>query len=192
MMARTNWLGTGLTIAALVAAAPEAAEAAIWKLDVSRSTLKFSGTQTGNAFQGAFNRFTGTVDFDPDHLETSSIRIMIDLASASTGDPQRDTALPGKDWFSVAQSPKATFEATTIRAEGPDRYQAIGHLTLRGISKPLILPFKLEMKGASAHATGRVEISRDEFGVGQGSWASGQWVGLAVSVDVDIYATREP
>jgi len=112
-------------------------------------------------------------------------------ASAGTGDPQRDTALPGKDWFSIAQFPRATFEATTIRAEGPDQYQAIGQLTLRGASKPLILPFKLEMRGTSAHATGRVEISRGDFSVGQGPWASGQWVGLTVNVDIDIYATRQ-
>jgi polyisoprenoid-binding protein YceI len=89
--------------------------------------------------------------------------------------------LPGKDWFSIAQFPQVTFEATPIRAEGPDQYQAIGQLTLRGASKPLILPFKLEMRGTSAHATGRVEISR----------ASGQWVGLAVNVDIDIYGTQQ-
>src|ERR1700757_342246 len=195
MMRSTNWFATRSMIeavlAALLVAAPDVAEAAIWKVDTSRSILKFSGTQTGNVFQGAFNRFTAAIDFDPDHLERCSIRVTIDLASAGTGDPQRDTALPGKDWFSIAQFPQATFEATTIRAEGPDQYQAIGQLTLRGASKPLILPFKLEIRGTSAHATGRVEISRGEFGVGQGPWASGQWVSLAVNVDIDIYATQQ-
>ena len=159
MMRSTNWFATRSLIAAVLAASlvapPDVAEAAIWKVDTSRSTLKFSGTQTGSVFQGAFNRFTAAIDFDPDHLERSSIRVTIDLASAGTGDPQRDTALPGKDWFSIAQFPQATFEATTIRAEGPDQYQAIGQLTLRGASKPLILPFRLEITGTSAHATGR-------------------------------------
>ena len=33
-------------------------------------------------------------------------------------------------------------------------------------------------------------LVRGAFGVGQGPWASGQWVGLDVGVDVDIVATR--
>ena len=87
MMRSTNWFATRSMIAAVLAAslvaAPDVAEAAIWKVDTSRSTLKFSGTQTGNVFQGAFNRFTAAIDFDPDHLERSSIRVTIDLASAA-------------------------------------------------------------------------------------------------------------
>ena len=81
MMRSTNWFATRSMIAAVLAAslvaAPDVAEAAIWKVDTSRSILKFSGTQTGNVFQGAFNRFTAAIDFDPDHLERSSIRVTI-------------------------------------------------------------------------------------------------------------------
>ena len=115
---------------------------------------------------------------------------MIDPASAVTGDPQRDQALPGKDWFDIAQFPQAKFATTAIRKTGANTYAAAGTLTLRGVTKPVTLPFTLAISGTTAHARGRVSLVRTVFGVGQGSWSSGQWVALDVGVDVDIVATR--
>ena len=66
-----------------------------------------------------------------------------------------------------------------------------GNLTLRGVTRPLTLPFTLEIDGSVAQAKGRVELSRDAFGVGQGPWATGEWVALEVGVDIAITATRE-
>jgi polyisoprenoid-binding protein YceI len=178
-----------LLVAPFVASASTAA-AATWKLDLARSRLEFSAVQTGAKFEGKFSRFGAAISFDPDHLNTSHIAVTIDLASAATGDRQRDTALPGTDWFDVAQFPQAKFETTAIRKTGATSYEAIGNLTLRGVTKPLTLPFTLQINGATAHAVGRTALVRNAFGVGQGPWATGQWVGLNVDVAIDLIATR--
>jgi polyisoprenoid-binding protein YceI len=166
------------------------AAAAAWKLDTAKSQLSFSGTQTNVAFKGHFTRFSALIDFDPNHPETSHIAVVIDLASAVTGDIQRDGALPGSDWFDIAQFPQAKFVTTAIRKAGSDSYIATGNLVLRGVTKPVTLPFTLVITGTTAHAKGRFNLVRTLFGVGQGAWASGQWVGLNVGVDVDIVATQ--
>jgi polyisoprenoid-binding protein YceI len=168
--------------AAPVAAAP-------WKLDAAKSQLGFSGAQTGTAFKGHFTRFSTLIDFDPDHPETSHIVVTIDPASAVTGDAQRDGALPGKDWFNIAQFPQAKFVTTAIRKTGANAYAATGTLTLRGVTKPITLPFTLAIAGTTAHAKGHLNLTRTLFGIGQGTWSSGQWVALDVGVDVDIVAT---
>lgn len=167
-----------------------AADVASWKLDPAKSRLGFSGAQTGTKFAGNFTRYGANIVFDPDHLDASHITVTVDLASAATGDTQRDTALPGKDWFNIAQFPQAKFDATAIRKEGANAYEAVGNLTLRGVTKPLTLPFTLQIDGTTAHAAGHVNLVRTVFGIGQGPWATGQWVALDVDVNLDIVATR--
>jgi polyisoprenoid-binding protein YceI len=183
-----TFLVASLFVLLIAAAMP--ASAADWKLDPSKSTLGFSGTQTGAAFQGKFSKYSAAITFDPDHLETSRISVTVDLASAVTGDMQRDTALPAKDWFDTAEFPQAKFDTQAIRQTGDGSYEASGKLTLRGVSRPVVLPFTLDLDGAAAHAKGHVSLLRDDFGVGQGPWISGQWIALEVGVDVDIVATR--
>jgi polyisoprenoid-binding protein YceI len=179
---------SGLLMTALVPTI-SAADAATWKLDPGKSKLGFSGTQTGTKFQGTFTRYNAVIEFDPDHLETSHIVVTVDLATATTNDKQRDTALPGKDWLDVAKFPTAEFETRAINRKGADAYEAVGTLTLRGVAMPLTLPFTLEMNETSAHAKGHTQLSRSAFGIGQGPWATNQWVAFEVGVDIDITAT---
>lgn len=164
--------------------------AAEWTIDAAHSTLGFSGVQTGSPFSGHFGTFDGAISFDPAHPEAGHARIAIDIASAATGDRQRDGAMPGRDWFDVKGFPNAVFEATRFAAKGGNAYEAIGTLTIRGVSRPETLPFTLEIDGDVAHARGHLDLIRSAFGVGQGPWASGQWVALAVGVDVDLSAHK--
>jgi polyisoprenoid-binding protein YceI len=166
-----------------------AARAASWTVDPARSHISFSGTQTGAAFQGHFTRYQASIDFDPASPEAGHALIVIDLASATTGDPQRDQALPGADWFDVKRFPSARFEVRKFVARGGNAYEADGTLTLRDMSHDLALPFTLDIKDGVAHAKGHVDLRRDAYGVGQGSWNSDAYVGFPVGVDIDLTAT---
>lgn len=168
------------------------ATAAEWAIDPAKSTIIFSGVQVGAPFSGRFERFEAKIDFDPAQPQAGRAIVMIDLASARTGDVQRDQALPQKDWFDVKAGSQARFEATRFVDKGNGDYEAVGSLTIRGTSRPLTLPFHFALTGKQARATGKVGLIRTEFGVGQGSWASGQWVALEVGVDVDLVATPKP
>ena len=161
-----------------------------WTVDPAKSVMGFSGTQTGTKFSGRFKRYEATIQFDPANPANSHATVTIDTASASTGDTQRDEAMPGADWFNAKSFPKAVFEATSFQSRGSNDYVAIGTLTIRGITLSETLPFTLAIDGDTAQAKGRLQLVRSAFGVGQGAWSSGQWVALEVGVDIDLLAHR--
>jgi polyisoprenoid-binding protein YceI len=180
---------SGLALAGFLLAST-ATQAATWTIDPAQSTLGFTGSQSGTAFTGRFGKFSGTIVFDPANPGAGHADIIITTASAKTGDPQKDGAMPGSDWFAASKFPTAEFVAKSFRATGAGAYEAAGTLTIRGISKPLDLPFTLAMTGDVAKAKGEVDLTRTEFGVGQGAWSSGQYVALKVAVNFAITAKR--
>lgn len=175
-----------MTVAGLLLSAP--AFAADWTVASGNGTLGFSGTQTGKVFEGHFGKYDGTISFDPAHPESGHAKITIDMASATTGDSQRDGALPGHDWFDAKTFPAAVFEVKTFRAKGGNAYDADATLTIKGISKPVTLPLTIDISGSTLHARGHLQLVRSAFNVGVGPWTTGQWVALEVGVDVDVTA----
>ena len=167
------------------------AHAASWTLDKAKSTLGFTANQSGSPFSGRFKTWDATIDFDPADPGAAHIAATIDVASATTGDAQKDEAMPQADWFDAAKFAKASFEASGFRPTGANAYETTGKLTLRGVTKEVTLPFTLTLTGDQAHAVGTAKLMRTDFGVGQGSWSSGDMVALDVSVDVDLVATKK-
>jgi len=158
-----------------------------WTLTPDTSALSFSGTQAGAPFEGQFVNFTADIVFDPDALETAEITITIDTASARSGSPERDGALPGSDWFDVAAHPTASFVTADIQTTDAG-YIANGTLTLKGTTQDVALPFSLSIEGDAAHVTGALTIDRNDYSVGTGALSS--MVGSDVTIHFDINATR--
>ncbi|TAL29838.1 MAG: cytochrome B [Phenylobacterium sp.] len=177
--------------APVVAAAPAAKPSPRWTVRRG-STLGFATAWSGEAIEGRFDRWTADVVFDPDDLASAKVSVSIDMASARTGDDQRDASLPAPDWFDTASHPKATFTATRFEKTGEGRYVARGNLSLRGVSRPLSLPFRLTIDGDRATVAGVTSLDRTAFGVGQGEWASSDQIPAKVSVRIDLKAVRAP
>jgi len=179
--------------AVLAAAAPAmAAPAPAWTVDKAASKVAFSSTFDGEKFAGSFRRWDAQIRFDPKNLAGSTAVVSIDTASAVTGDADRDSALPDVKWFSAKAFPKATFRTTGFKALGGDRYQAVGSLTLRGVSKPLTLPFTLVITGSQAKMNAQVSVSRLAFGVGQDEWKATSVIPDPVTVMIAVSARRVP
>ena len=164
------------------------ADAASWVIIPAQSHLAFSGTQSGQRFSGSFHKFAATISFDPQHLDQSAIKVTIAMASAVTGNAQRDDMMTNADWFDIKQFPVAEFEAARFTKTGPDAYVADGSLTIRDTTRPVQLPFHLQIVGKTAHVVGHLAISRRDFGVGRGEWASADIVGDTVDITCDIVA----
>ena len=176
--------------AAVLIGASASAQAATWTIDTAKSHLGFTGSENGSAFKGSFGKFVGTIVFDPANPTAGHADVIIQTGSASTGDQQKDGALPGSDWFAVDKYPQARFVATSFTANGPSAYAAVGTLTIRGVTQPMTLPFTLGITGSQAKADGTVQLIRTNFGVGQGAWSTAQYVALQVSVSFDIIAEK--
>lgn len=183
--------------APVAAAAPVATAAATAPLGapvkwvVSRgSTLNFQTSWSGDAIRGRFDKWTADILFSPDVLDGSKVSVSIDLASVKTGDDQRDSSLPSGDFFDVAEHPKATFTATKFEKTGEGRFIAHGTLSLRGVSRPLNLPFRLKIDGDTASVSGVTSLDRTAFGVGQGEWQKTDQIPAKVSVSIALKAKR--
>ena len=155
----------------------------------SGSTLGFVSSWSGAPVEGRFERWTADIVFSPAALDRSRIAVTVDMASARTGDAQRDSSLPGDDWFDAAAHPKATFTATRIEALGPERYVAHGVLELRGVRRPVDLRFRLRLNGARAEVSGQASLDRTSFGVGRGAFAGVDQIPAKVGVVIRLSAT---
>lgn len=188
-MIRPAILALALCLAATTAFA---APAPSWTVDKATSSVRFSSTFNGDAFSGTFRRWDAVIRFDPKALATSSVTATIETASAATGDKDRDQALPTDDFLNAAKFPRATFTAASFKDLGGGKYQAIGTLTLRGITKPLTLPFTLAITGPTARMKASLALNRLAFGVGQNEWKGVEAIPAAVTVNIDLTAHRAP
>ena len=145
------------------------------------STLGFSASFQGEAFDGKFARFTPQIRFDPGKLATCRFDVRIQLASANTRNDERDEMLHSSEFFNVVAQPEARFIATRCRALGGNRYAADGTLTLHGVSKPVRLSFTW-MAGAKTVLSGEASLKRLDFGIGIGDWADTQLLPNEVKV----------
>ncbi|MFL5297357.1 MAG: YceI family protein [Phenylobacterium sp.] len=161
-----------------------------WKV-ARGSQLKFTTAWSGEPLEGRFDRWNANILFSPDALEKSKVTVSIDMTSARTGDAQRDASLPAPDWFDAATHPKAVFTATRFEKTGADRYVAHGALQMRGVTKPLDLPFKLTITGDTAKVSAETSLDRLAFGVGQGDFTATDQVPAKVAVRVELTATRD-
>jgi polyisoprenoid-binding protein YceI len=169
----------------LALALPFAASAADYTMQPAGSTLGFSDTFQGETFNGHFGQWNASISYDAANLASSKFDVDVDLASARTGDNDRDTALPGADFFDVAKFPKAHFVTTGFRQNGA-QVIADGQLTLRGVTRPVSLQvtFKPQGNGATLDVAGTVK--RLDFGVGGGDYADTSVIGADVKITAHL------
>ncbi len=162
----------------------------VWIVDVENSSVTFEGVQEGALFDGRFNRFDAAIRLNPDDPAGAEIHAVIDMASVDAGDTDRNDALPTREWFHTKSFPVARFTSTEVRRAADGNYEAVGSLSMKGATRPVVLPFTLEVTGDTARAVGTIALDRTDYSVGEGEFADGKFVDAAVDVTVDVSATR--
>jgi polyisoprenoid-binding protein YceI len=178
-----------LVIAALgLALSP--ANATNWNVDHGKSRLGFTVQWSGEAFNATFKSWKADIAFDPSDLAHSRAAVTIDLASEASDSPDNDDGLKGPQGFATGQFPTARFETTGFIAKGGNTYVATGRLILHGVTRYITLPFDLSIAGGNAHMAGKAVVSRLDFGLGEGEWSSETVIAHAVTITVDLTATK--
>ena len=168
----------------LTLAAPCIASAADYTVQ-SGSTLGFTSNFQGSAFNGQFNKWTAAISYDAAKLASSKFDVTVDLSTAKTGDNDRDSALPGADFFNTAKYPQAHFVTTAFHQQG-SQVIADGMLTLRGVTKPVSLNVVFKPQGAGATLDVIGTVKRLDFGVGGGQYADTSVIGPDVKVTAHL------
>jgi len=171
-----------LSVVSLLATAGALAADARYALDPAKSTLEYQFTQAGALNKGKFKKYTVTLDVAGD--VPSKLDVVVEMSSLDTGDQERDDTLKTPDLFSVAKFPQSRFTSTQI-TKTANGYDAVGKLTIRGVSKDVHVPFTFSP--ANGSLMGKVTIRRLDYGVGQGDWKATDQVGNDVAVTYALH-----
>jgi polyisoprenoid-binding protein YceI len=140
--------------------------------------------------KGRFSKVEGTLQFDEANPASAAVAASIDAASVSTFNDYRDNHLRTNDFFNAEQWPAITFRSTGVQVAGADRFRVYGELTIRDITRPVVLDAEYEGQGKDAYGkqragfTATTEINRRDYGV---NWnAALETGGFAVSDRVKI------
>ena len=150
------------------------------------SALGFAATWEGTVFRGAFKSFDAIIQFDPADLENSRFDVHIDVTSGRTGSRDRDEGMAEPDWFDFSTYPGARYQASRFQSLGDGWFQADGQLELKGVTRSVPVKFNWRERPAGAAMTGGARVSRLDFGVGEGDWASDEIIGLLVEVEFSL------
>ena len=161
-------------------------------LDQAKSTLEFTFMQAGAQNKGKFARFPVSFDFAPGNLTGSHLEVTVEIGSLDTGDKERDDTLRSADLFAVAKFPQAHFAASQFVSTASG-FEALGKLTIRGVTRDARVPFTFrtadEHGVAAGYMSGKTSIRRLDFGVGQGDWTATDQVGNEVGVSFALRLT---
>lgn len=159
-----------LPVAAAIALAAAAAPASAADYVQASGALTFASQYQGETFVGRFPGFQTRLSFDPAAPQDAKLDVTIPLASADTGNADRDGTLDTAAFFDVARFATARYTANGFKPLGDNRYLADGTLELRGVSRPVQLTITWT-PGAQPMLAGRATVRRLDFGVGAGDWS---------------------
>jgi len=161
--------------------------------------VEFVGRHLGLAkVRGRFNDFTGAITI-ADAPEDSSVEVEIDVASVESADQRRDEHLRSPDFFHVEQHPKITFRSAKVEPGEDGTWNVTGDLTIRDVSKPVVLRVEFEGAENSPFGDQRVgfsastEVNREDWGLG---WnvvleSGGLLVGKKIKIELNVEAIRQ-
>lgn len=176
-------------LAALVVAGVATAAAPHY-LQGPGSTLTFTFDQAGAASQGSFKQFSTDLAYDEKNLAGSSLSVKVQIASLDTQDKDRDSTLASAELFDTQKFPTATYVASSIARDANGKLEAVGKLTLRGVTRDLRIPLVIKPTAAGLELTGGTSIKRLDYGIGQGEWKSTDSVGDTVKLQYKVALVR--
>lgn len=183
---------TLLVLSALaVLTSPALAET--WRIDSSHSSATFTvrHLMVSNV-NGSFGKMEGTVDFDGSNIGQAKATATIDTTTISTNNEKRDAHLKSADFFDVAAHPTITFVSKRAEAVSPGKFRLIGDLTMRGVTKEVVLdvvgptdPFAAQ-GNVRMGATATTTLNRRDYGVNWSRALDGGGVVVSDEVRVTI------
>jgi polyisoprenoid-binding protein YceI len=164
-----------------------------WSIDTTHSEIQFKVKHLMiSTVTGQFNKFNGTVETQGDDFTTAKVHFTADIDSISTNNEQRDAHLKTGDFFDAGNHPQLTFDGDKLEKIDDENYKLHGTLTMRGVSKQIVL--NVEFGGTTKDPWGNTrvgfsvtgKINRQDFGVSFG--AVTETGGLLLGDDVKVFA----
>lgn len=170
-----------------------------YRIDPAHSVLGFAIKHNEIALvRGRFRDFSGLINYDDKDITKSSVEVTAKIESINTGVDRRDAHLRTADFFDAAKYPEMTFKSTHVERKRNNQYVLHGDLTLRGITKPVAIPFTVtgairDGQGNTRFGVaGQTTINRRDFGFTWGKTMEngGLDVGNEVMIDLQLEVVK--
>ena len=161
-----------------------------WTIDKAASRLSYDVAFSGKTIGGGIGNWDAAVSFDPDALAAASASVVVDSASVTIDDSFVRSNLAGPDGLDAKAQPQAKVDLTAFEKTA-DGFLGKGTMTIKGITAPIEVPFTFtEASDGTAEVKGSASFDRMTYKLGAENDASGQWLGLPITLRFDLRATR--
>lgn len=131
-------LALGLTLASV--ATFSMAKPVAYTIDPGHTATVFSWSHFGFSTPSAnFSDIQGTITVDNEKPANSSVNVTIPVSSINTNVKALDEHIQKAEFFDVEKYPNITFKSTKVQALGKNKYKITGDLTIKGVTKPVVL-----------------------------------------------------
>jgi polyisoprenoid-binding protein YceI len=170
-----------------------------WTIDPAHTEVGFSVKHLMiSTVRGRFADVRGTIRLDGNDLTQASVEAEIATASIDTRQEQRDAHLRSPDFFEVEKYPTITFRSTSVERIKNDRYRITGDLTIRDVTREVVLEGTDEGRGRDPWGGDRLgfsattTIDRRDFGLtwNQALETGGVLVSNEIKIAIDLEAVK--
>jgi polyisoprenoid-binding protein YceI len=187
-----------LPLALAIMALPAVALAGTWNIDSVHSSVGFQIRHMFSKVNGNFAEYSGTIQYDAENPENSTVEVVIVAASINTNNEKRDGHLQAEDFFWVEENPEITFKSTKVTRKD-DMLMVEGLLSMRGKENPVVLEAEFLGSGADAWGNNRggfsasTKVDRKEWDINYNKTLDkgGALLGDEVTITLEISAVLE-
>ena len=168
-----------------------AASPRTWKIDPTHSQVEFAAKHMMiTTVKGSVPDLDGVIHLDATDAAACRTEVTLQAASVTTRVADRDTHLKSADFLDVEQFPTITFCSTAVEGAGDGAFKLLGDLTIKHVTKSVVLDARFEGQGKDPWGGERVSflatgaIDRRDFGL---TWnAALETGGVLVSHEIKL------
>lgn len=155
-----------LVTAVLLLLSPVVQDPKTYAIDKAHSEINFNAEARFLSAHGFFTSWEADVRFDPANITASSVKITIDSKSITTRNDRRDNHLKSNDFFATDSFPTITFVSKQITQAGEGKWDIVGDLTIRGVTKEITIPTQqVFYENGRGRFKGNFTVNRMQYGV---------------------------
>ena len=172
-----------------------------WQIDYSHSHIYFTARHMMiSKVRGRFSQWEGAIEFDEQNPENTTVDVTVQMDSIHTRDDQRDGHLRSPDFFNVAEFPQMTFKSNRVIMESVNEGKLYGDLTIRGVTKEVMLVVEYAGQAKSPWGTisagfsAKGSLNRKDWGLtwNQALETGGVLVGEKVEIEIELELVKQP
>ncbi|ABS27388.1 YceI family protein [Anaeromyxobacter sp. Fw109-5] len=171
-----------------------------WQVDGAHSAVNLTVRHMViSKVRGRFTKWDAKLALDTADLARSSVEVEIDASSIDTGVGDRDAHLRSPDFLDAQKYPKLHYRSRRVEAVAKDRLRVVGDLTIRDVTREVVLDVEYGGQGKDPWGNQRVgftataSLNRKDFGLtwNQALETGGVLVADRVDVEIELQAIRQ-